>query len=336
MRGQHGPTRGQHGPKRGHNGQMRGSYGQMRGHPNSMRGQEGLRRGSRGAYSGQPMKSRAPNEESVENEDSFDHNGRPFRQQAHGNQFGQPRGQPRGNEFAQPHGQEYCDAFGEPQGQQLGNQFGQPHGNQFGQPHRNQFGQPDGYPVGQPHQFGQPHGQPHGNQVGQPHDQPHGYQLGEPGDYFRGVPHQQQFGQPQGPQPGHPAGRHVGQKPPRLENEEQIDVNDSNALGKVISRELQKLMNGEDSDENETQNSIHESYLAQSNNKERSYFLQICDRNVRMYRKFDTSFSNFGHFLNEFITYFFLGYLQNIGKSTLDIALQYIVNDEGLANMIQQ
>merc|ERR1712227_51349 len=51
----------------------------------------------------------------------------------------------------------------------------------------------------------------------------------------------------------------ISQQPPRLnplqneirnyENQEQIDVNDSTALGKVISRELQKIMNGEDSDE---------------------------------------------------------------------------------------
>ena len=55
----------------------------------------------------------------------------------------------------------------------------------------------------------------------------------------------------------------ISQQPPRLnqpqsemrnfENQDQIDVNDSTALGKVISRELKKIMNGEDSEEDNEQ-----------------------------------------------------------------------------------
>ena len=55
----------------------------------------------------------------------------------------------------------------------------------------------------------------------------------------------------------------MSQQPPRFnqpeseirnsENQDQIDVNDSTALGKVISRELKKIMNGDDSEEDNEQ-----------------------------------------------------------------------------------
>lgn len=226
------------------------SRGLLRGHPPSIRGQRGQMRGHfRSQEFNQQIRPPNTNEDLISYEKSYDQNS--F--QEGGNQYSSQNRQICGQN-QQIRGQSLPmrgqSSHMRVQNPQIRGQNPQMRGQNPQM--RGQNPQMRGQNLPMRGQNGQMRG--HSQQRGQ--NYPRRGQLGSNRGHMRD-PNSQSPGQTQQNFPQN--NFNMSQQPPRLnppqteirnyENQEQIDVNDSTALGKVISRELQKIMNGEDSEE---------------------------------------------------------------------------------------